>query len=424
MAFLGMRGTGDWVADARPKSYREGLLYLYPNGSVPLTAMMSKMGSEKVDDPQFHWWTKTLASQAGPITGIYSENTMTTPYVPGEGEAGDALYIKTSEATASEIRAGHQVLLRNNSDYRMDVNCLVQVVVLAGANSMTIVKLLQDDDFDLEAERIVIVGNANAEGAVMPASVSYDPVKWSNYTQIFRTPLEITRTAQLTKMRTGDAYKELKREAMEMHGIEMEKAFLFGIATEGTGLNGKPLRTTQGLIPSIKAGGTTDAYHLNTAYAGSSWVEKGEDWLDSKLEEIFRYGKMEKLVFAGNGAMLGIQKLIKSGSDYKLQPMTTSYGIKVIEWTTVFGTIYLKTHPLMNLEPSMRNSFVIFEPENLKYKFITDTTFYDDSEKKNTGHTRIDGVKEEFLTECGLEYHHPVGWGFLDGVGKDNGLTP
>ena len=50
--FLGMRGTGDWVADQRPMNWREQILYLYPNGMAPLTAILSMMSSEKVDDPQ------------------------------------------------------------------------------------------------------------------------------------------------------------------------------------------------------------------------------------------------------------------------------------------------------------------------------------------------------------------------------------
>jgi hypothetical protein len=38
------------------------------------------------------------------------------------------------------------------------------------------------------------------------------------------------------------------------------------------------------------------------------------------------------------------------------------------------------------------------------------------------GHNRLDGTKEEWLTECGLEYHHPVKFGFLSGFNTDNAL--
>ena len=424
--FLGMRGSGDWAVDQRPKNWREMILYLYPNGSAPLTAMLAKMRSERTDDPEFNWWTKTLATQAGAITGIYTDIALGTAYVSG-GVLGSTVYVKMAEATADELREGHQVLLRDASDYAVDVNAKVTSVVKNGASSYAGVELLEADDNssngDLsDADRLVIIGNLNAEGATMPDAIGYDPVKWYNYTQIFRTPLEITRTARRTRLRTGDAYKEMKREALEIHSIEMEKAFLWGVRSERTGANGKPERTTSGLIPAIIANGTADDFSVNTDYTGDTWLASGEDWLDEQLEVIFRYGRTEKLAFAGSGALLGINRLAKNSGFMQITPQTTSYGIQVTSWVTPFGTIHIKTHPLFSFETTNRNSMVIFEPENLNYRYIDDTSFYKEGEKQNTGYTRKDATTEEFLTECGLEYHHPVGFGYLNGFNTDNSL--
>jgi hypothetical protein len=102
---------------------------------------------------------------------------------------------------------------------------------------------------------------------------------------------------------------------------------------------------------------------------------------------------------------------------------TKAYGISIVEWVTPFGTINLKTHPLFNIETSLRNSMVIFEPENCVYRYITDTTFYGEGGKtaaEGTNGGRIDGTQEEFLTECGLEYHHPYTACFLNGIGLDH----
>jgi len=424
--FLGMRGSGDWAVDQRPKNWREMILYLYPNGSAPLTAMLAKMRSERTDDPEFNWWTKTLATQAGAITGIYTDIALGTAYVSG-GVLGSTVYVKMAEATADELREGHQVLLRDASDYAVDVNAKVTSVVKNGASSYAGVELLEADDNssngDLsDADRLVIIGNLNAEGATMPDAIGYDPVKWYNYTQIFRTPLEITRTARRTRLRTGDAYKEMKREALEIHSIEMEKAFLWGVRSERTGANGKPERTTSGLIPAIIANGTADDFSVNTDYTGDTWLASGEDWLDEQLEVIFRYGRTEKLAFAGSGALLGINRLAKNSGFMQITPQTTSYGIQVTSWVTPFGTIHIKTHPLFSFETTNRNSMIIFEPENLNYRYIDDTSFYKEGEKQNTGYTRKDATTEEFLTECGLEYHHPVGFGYLNGFNTDNSL--
>jgi len=429
-AFLGMRGTGDWVTDQRPKNWRETILYLYPNGSAPLTAILSKMKEEKVDDPEFNWWTKTLPSQGGAIvaTEIYTDATMATK-LAAAATIGQILYVKVAEAVADEFRAGHQVLLRDTSDYTVDVVAKVMAVHKNGASSCITVKLLEADDnsttHDLrDADRILIIGNINPEGGSMPDAVSYDVEKIYNKTQILRTPLSITRTARLTRLRTGDAYREMKREALELHSIEMEKAFMWSIMTENIGANGKPERTMNGMVPVIKtyAAANCDDYSLNAAYSGQTWLQGGEEWFDTILEQMFRYGRGEKLVFAGSGALLGINRLAKSSGQIQLTPQTTSYGLKIVEWMLPMGTIYIKTHPLFSYEVTNRNSMVIFEPEDISFRYITDTTFFAEGEKQNTGYTRRDGTDEEYLTECSLEYHFPNGWGFLNGVGLDNNL--
>ena len=432
MAFLGMRGNGDWVTDQRPKNWREVILYRYPNGDAPLTAILSKMASEKTDDPEFNWWTKDLATQSMTITGRYTDAALATAYVSG-GVAGDILYFKMSAADLTQVRIGHQVLLRDASD--LTVDCVGKVTGRSsnGANSYIQVKLLEADDNssngDLsDCDVALIIGNINAEGAAMPDAIAYDPTKWYNYTQIFRTPLEMTRTAMKTRLRTGDQYKEAKRECLELHSIEMEKAFLFGVPSEGTGDNGKPERTTLGLIPAIRGGytgeggnaGTVNDYVTNTDYSGQTWLQGGEDWLDTQLEVIFRKGATEKLALAGSGAIQAINTLIKAGGNFDYTAMTTDYGIKVMAWHTAFGTINIMRHPLFSYETTTRHSMVIFEPKDIKFRYIDDTMYKADDRLKKGGWTSRDGIKEEYLTEAGLEYHHPDGWGYLYGFGSTN----
>ena len=334
VAFLGLRGTGDWASDQRPKHWRDMILRLYPNGTAPLTALTARMASESVDDPEFIWWTKTLSDQSVSVTGVYTNANLSSAYASG-GTAGQVLYIKMAEADADEFRVGHQVLLRDASHYDVDVNAEVTAVMKNGDSSYLAVKLLEADDngasTDLsDCDTALIVGNINSEGAAMPDAVSYDPVKHYNYTQIFRNPLEITRTAKKTKLRTGDAYQELKRETLEYHSVEMEKAFLWGIRTEGTGTNGKPKRTTQGLIPTIKtdASANCNDFSLNSSFSGKTWLQGGEEWLDYYMEQIYRYGATEKLAFAGSGALLGIAKLVKSLGWSSFGPETTLTALK------------------------------------------------------------------------------------------------
>lgn len=429
IGFLGMRGTGDWQTDQRPKNWREGILRLYPNGMAPLTAIMSMLGSEKTDDAEFNWWTKAFPTQSVATTGIYTD-ALSTPYVSG-AVAGGTLYVKMSAANVANFRAGHLVLLRDASDLTTDVVASVHSVTVNGANSYIRVTLLENDDNSAHAHNLsdadtaIIIGNINEEGAAMPTSVAYDPTKLTNYTQIFRTPLSITRTARQTRLRTYDQYKESKREALELHSVEMEKAFLFSIPYESTGSGGKPIRATGGINYWLKtyASDNLDYFNLNAAYAGKDWLdtEGGWAWLWVMMERLFAYGSTEKLALCGNGALAGLNKLAQIGGHFTLTPQTRAYGIKVLEWVTPFGTIYLKTHPLLSQEATLTNSMFIIDTKKLKYRYVQDTKFYGEGGKAGDGTNsgRIDATTEEYLTEAGLELHHPLCFGALHGVGLD-----
>ena len=324
-AILGMFGSGDWETDERPKSWREAILHEFPNGDAPLTAIMSMMPSESVDDYEFNWWTKKLATQRGEITNIFLEATLTNAYTSG-GVAGDNLFVNVAEATADQIRVGHQVLLRDASDLTVDVNAKVTSVVKNGASSYVGVSLLEADDNsssgDLsDADSILIIGNLNPQGGTIPQAISYTPTKYTNKTQIFRTPLNITRTAKQTRVRTGDKYREMKREALELHSIEMEKATIWSTISENTAENGEPETTMDGILEFIRdnASANVNDFRTNTDYTGQTWLEGGKAWLDEFMELIFRFGSDDRLVLAGSGAILGINKLAETYGTYELK---------------------------------------------------------------------------------------------------------
>jgi hypothetical protein len=433
--FLGMRGNGDWVTDQRPLNWRQQILYLYPNGMAPLTAILSMLGSESVDDPQFHWWTQEQTAVGGSLVGTpYTLPDLSAAYAGG-GVAGDVLYIVVLTTLANRIREGHQILLRDASDYSVDVVGKVTGVTRGTTNSVLAVKLLEDDDngtggtHDLQdADTFKIIGNINPEGGEMPDAIALNPSKVYNYTQIFRTPLSITRTARKTKLRTGDQYQKAKAEALEMHSWEMELAFLWGIRTENVGDNGKPERTTMGVINFIRqyAPANCDDYTLNVTYGGMDWLTGGETWLKAMLEQIFRYGAEEKLCLCGSGFLLGIDALASNNGYINLQPAEKTYGLQIRSWLTPFGTIHMKTHPLFSYDATTRNMGILLEPKEMTYRYIDDTQFYGETSSKTHpegyGNRRLDGTNEEFLTEAGLEFGLPQKCAVLNGVGLDNEL--
>ena len=438
-AFPGLRGTGDFVDGQRPKNWRETILRLFPAGDASVTALSSLMKNEATNDPEFNWFTKVLPQQKATIVGIFTDAAGTAAYVSGAA-LGATLYVAVEDSASNgsrEFRIGHQVVFRNDDDSRLDCNGKVIGITDNGANLLIAVKLLEADDNApaaapvtaktlADADEIVINGNINSEGGLIPDVVSYDPVKLYNYTQIFRTPLEITRTAKKTKLRTGEAYAEAKMEALELHGIEMEKAFLWGIRTETVGSNGKPERTTMGLAQFIRTYAPTNVsdFRQTAAYAGDSWATSGKIWLDSMLEILFRYGGDKRLCLCGSGALLGIQKLAEENSQIFLEPNAKLFGLAVVRLITPFGEILLKRHPLFSHDATSRNAMMILEPKNMKFRPLDDTEFKNDPGLKQAGQLARDGIKEEYITEAGFELHHAETFMYLNGVGQANGLTP
>lgn len=433
--FLGMRGSGDFVANQRPLNWREQIMYLYPNGMAPLTAILSMASTASVDDPEYNWWTQTQTTVQGAVAGIFTVADLSAAYAGG-GVAGDILFVSVTTVLANRIVAGKQILLRDASDYRVDVIAKVTEVTRGTTNSVLSIKLLEADDNspanDLTScDNFKIIGNINPEGGEMPDPIALNPVQVWNYTQIFRTPLSMTRTALKTRLRTNAQYQKAKSEALEQHSWEMELSFIWGIRTQNIGDNGKPERTTMGVIPFIRqfAPNNVDDYTLNATYAGQTWAAGGEVWLKAILEVIFRLGSENKLCLCGTGFLLGIDTLAMTSGQINIQPGQKMYGMQIREWLTPFGSIYMKTHPLFSFDLTTRHMGIILEPKELEYKYIDDTTFFGENTGQKThaagyGQRRIDGLNEEYLTEAGLEFGLPQKCGLLNGVGLDNNLVP
>jgi hypothetical protein len=407
--FLGLRGTQDWQPNQRPENWRETILRLELGGSVTLTGLTAAISQKPTDDPKFHWWEKRVDSQLTAVTGVYTNAALTTAY-SGSGAAGDALYIKTGADALDSFRIGHVVQLGAEADPFLTCAAYVAGRNKNGANSYLQVSLLEADDnsstSDLSAaDTVWVIGNANSEGSTLPDAIAWDPTPKENVTQIFRTPLNRTRTAARTRLRTGDDVKQARAEAAIMHGVEMEKAFLFGVMSETVGSNGKPQRTTAGVASFILD---------NRDHFSGTWAATGWEWLSSMMEQVARYnnGSGEWLALCGSQAMLGIQRLAEATGEYRLNSLNGPYGIKVTSLETAFGTWMLKTHPLFSIHPVLRKSILVVTVGDLVYRYVDDTKYLSDR-----GPNELDGEESEFLTEAGLEVHHQEHHALLTNVG-------
>lgn len=428
----GARSTADWVTNLRPENWRQMIALEYPRGDVSLTALTTMMRTESVDDYKFHWWNEDLPQESGDVTNVYInsdlDNTKAYVYATHQatfGISGAVVYANVAATVADMFVPDDQVVLRDKDHAEVDVNGRVVAVMKNGANSYIAVRLLEADDngsatYNLATvDYIVNLGAIGSELGRSPQIRNYDPTEYYNVAGIVRTPLEISGTALETKLRAGKAYADELRRATLLHGLALERRFLFSQYSDGNGTNGKPAPTTQGLLPAIRANASSNVsnYISDSNYAGKAWTTGGADWFKTMLEQLFRYGEDTKMALCGSSVLLGIDRLASTFGQINLKPRETVFGLRIHEWETPFGTLMLKNHPLLTKDETTRDMMVIFEPDKLKYVYVKnrDTKLYQNIQDKET-----DGRKDEFRTQAGLEFHGLNGFGILSGFNSDN----
>lgn len=393
----GLRGTGDWGTDERPKSFRETILWLEPNGTAPLTALMGKMSSESVDDPEYSWWEEKQDIVRVKLDAAVADGVATTFTVFAQG-LGDVAGSGASSGGQSLV-AG-DLLRVEGTDGAVGAEEIVIVtsvtndttIVVARGFAGTTAAAIADNSY------LTKIGSAFEEGTGAPDAVSKNPTKYSNYTQIFKTTAEITETAKKTRFRTGDPMKNEKKRKMFDHARDLEYAYLFGVASEAAGSGGKPRRTTGGIMSFL----TTN----KLAFSGGGTAFTEDNFIDT-ISPVFDFtgagGSNTRICFAGNGALTNLNKLARDSSSTRINfdGIVETFGMKLQRWILPQGELLIRTHPLFNVHPLYRNSMLGINPNGIKDRVLRATRFKDNVQAPDD-----DFQKGEWLTESGLELHH------------------
>jgi len=385
LSVAGLRGTGDWGTDERPKNFREMILWRRPNGQAPLTALLSKTKSQKTDDPEFAWWEEELNALRVTVnftTGFSTTDTSITITSGGlDLVAGDVLLIEKAITTAYN----HELVLVSS------ITSDTVIVIQRGAAGSTAAPLLN-------TIAMTKIGNTFEEGSISPNASTRNPAKLNNYAQIFKTAYRITNTAKLTHARTGPALNNDKKRKMFDHSVALELAFLFGKRNETTGAAGKPLRYTGGMLYML-------SQYASTRITAYTTTPTESNLLDA-IYPIWDYSSDagdQRVAFGGNGALNSLNKLARQSSSTRINfnGVVTVYGMKLQEWNFPQGVLYLKTHPLFNTHARFTNDMFIFDPSTLIYRYMRDTKSQDNIQANDA-----DEEKGQWLTECGLEMEH------------------
>lgn len=395
MAVLGMFVTTNLEANERSHAWRLGIMDQYPD-AAPLAHMIYRTGKERVSDPYFRWYERAfnpreLTVSAGTITTagtVAIDDTTTYTIIFGANEAyncrtGTLLYNPSRNSSDGSIGE----LVRVTTDPTNSTTVTVVRGLGATGNAVNWVA----------ADKVQVIGNAQAEGAALGTAIGSLPTAYANYCQIFRNVADISRTLAKTKLRTGDKRADAQKTALLEHELDKEWAFLFGRADENLSTTPGPTRTTGGLFNRI----STNVYDAADAVT----LEDFNDW----LADVFQEGSSEKLMLCGSSALLTLENMARAYSWQVADiPKQDSFGMGLKSWKNSFGTCMIKEHKLLSKSTTYRDWAFLVDPDKFVYRYVDDTQWLPN--RQDNGADRITG---EYLAEIGLEIHQEYCHGIM-----------
>lgn len=360
------RSTGNVTAIRRVVDIAKKIDVLEPN-AAPLTQLTRKISKRAAINPAFNWLEEeALTKTASVVTGGgYTSGAVTFDVVAGQGSrfrAGDVVKV---------VATGEQFLVTAVST---DTLTITRAWGVTAAGSLA------------SAGVLLIVGNANQEGATSRTLLAGDQTPKTNYTQIFRTPFGITETADNSEMYGGKDLAHLRMMNLIEHQKGIERALWFG----------EPKEDTSGTYPRRATGGV-DYYISTNATDASGTLTESE--FDDFLRTGFRYGNSTKWLFAAPIITAAISywakgKLLTAGKD-------KTYGVDVTQYVTPFGTVNIVNNNIFSETTVYAGYAFLIDLDSPSYRYLANR---DTKLITNIQANDADGETDEYKTECGLEF--------------------
>ena len=470
---LGLTATDDLASHAS-LSARRKVFYAFPNGSAPMTGLLSMADTDSTDKAEFGWYHKrdqdmrvVLGTGAGGNGPLSPAGTDAQSGIMGSATAesvvnGDAVKnyrAQTGAGGANKLRLNNIILFKDfptgTGTAVVDFQGIVTLItanyfefkplnnasMIAGADdggrtgSTTVNNntarwggATSALNITTDNRAAIIVGSANPEGGGSQAGVWNTPELTSNYTQIFKTPFSSTGTSLQEGMIWSDTghYKDKAWEAMRSHAKEIELAAIFGIKTKTNITHSDittPQRTMNGVLNYLREWDYSKSATLNTddnkrylnniGVDGHTTYAAFEDYM-GRLFTVTNDKNFEKICFCGSQFLQNINRLIDSKVAIKTTMMgDEKFKFRVAEVTTMHGTVYFHTHPLFTQTAEFKNAALFLDINNLKVRPLNNR---DTQVQENIQANDVDYRKDQYFSELGLENILPESHLFMQGI--------
>jgi len=369
-------------------------IYLLEPQAAPLYVLVSRLNKRVAINTTFSWledilnpsWTTLAASAVSGTSGLNTVmtassaifNTWDLIKIPSTGEIGLVCAVTSTAITV--------------------VRCYYASYSAASAAA---------------AADVVIIGSAFAEGSLNTAlsTLSTKVTTVSNYLQIFRKSVEITKTMANTELYGGaDRPYQRKKKGIELMR-DLERAFLYGQPLEDTS-------TSRGDATLTHARRTTGGidYFISTNETTSVGAMT-ESTFEGFLRSVFRYGSNTRYLFCAP-LLLSVISLWAQG---KLQTFSKdkTYGIAITQYLSPHGTVNLvKELMLENAGGVSSTSYYggygfAIELEDCVYRYLQNRDVQFETEIQHPGD---DSYKDQYVCEVGMEFHNEQKHGMISGV--------
>lgn len=259
----------------------------------------------------------------------------------------------------------------------------------------------------LHLDSIVRLGPAYAVNALSGTPKSSAVAEDYNYTQIFRTPVGISRTDKDSKLNytpTTDL-ERLRMEAAVEHLRQQERALWYGRRYEGTDANGQKQRTTGGVFQFLTS---------NVMDLSASGGVLTPQVMDAYAEQAFQWGGTTKYAFCSPRALSRINGL--AANLIRITPQESAFGLNLTKYTTSHGDLILVRTPHFG-HPGMVDVYgghiVTLDPDQIKYAYLNNA---ENELRKDIQENDRDGVKDEWIAEVGLQLTNETSGSIMKGI--------
>jgi hypothetical protein len=351
----GVFSTANFTTDHAAKSFAGMITRLMPNGSAPLFGLTSMLESETAVAIEHGFFTKTMLFPEMTLAAAVADGVATTFTVTSTANIMPGMIFRVDTT-------GENIL----------------VVTVVSATSITVARGVGTVAAAAIANSVKLyqVGNAYEEASNRPTAQQVQPVRITNYTQIFRNSWILSDTVRATKMIAGDGnVAESRQDCAAFHATAIETALFFGQKSSST-RNGQPFRTMDGLISIV---GNLTYYPSSYAAANVTTLGATTNYtqLEAALDPVFNQATdpkvaNERVLFVGGAAKRVLNNIGRLNGTYQLVDGQTSYGLQFSTFKTARGTFRMIEHPLFNTNSTWSKMAVAVDLSTFRIAYLGD----------------------------------------------------